>query len=192
VAPTRGASEQKKARRLGALSICVDEAGFSFLAPLGPTWAPLARTPRRRRLSKRREQSPIGGLTTTGHVCKLHYPHPIQGEQVVPFWRPLRHRLSSPLIVVWDRARIHQAQPVQEFLTAHPEIRIALLPPYAPDLKPEEYCHGHVKQQLRNYTPATVQELYDLVERGFTRVRRRPKLLLSFFHHAGLSLNQFM
>lgn len=186
------APAQKKARRLGATIIFIDEAGFSFLAPLGPTWAPVARTPRLRRLSKRREQSTIVGLTATGHVFKLHYPHPIQGEQVVPFLRHLRRCLSGPLIVVWDRARIHQAQPVQEFLSAHPEIHLELLPPYAPELNPEEYCHGHVKQQLRNYTPATVQELHDLVERGFRRIRRRPKLLLSFFHHAGLSLNRFM
>jgi transposase len=177
---------------LRATIIFVDEAGFSFLAPLGPTWAPVARTPGLRRLSKRREQSTIVGLTATGHVFKLHYPHPLHGEQIVPFLRHLRRCLSGPLIVVWDRARIHQAQPVQEFLTIHPEVHIELLPPYAPDLNPEEYCHGHIKQQLRNSTPATVQELQDLVERGFRRVRRRPKLLLSFFHHAGLSLNRFM
>jgi transposase len=81
---------------------------------------------------------------------------------------------------------------VQEFLTAHPEVHLELLPPYAPELNPEEYCHGYVKQQLRTYTPATVQELQDWVERGFRRVRRRPKLRLSLFHHAGLSLNRFM
>jgi len=186
------AADQKKARRLGATIIFVDEVGFSFLAPLGPTWAPVARTPCLRRLSKRREQSTIVGLTATGRVFKLHYSHPIRGEQVVPFLRHLRRRLCGPLIVVWDRASIHRAQFVQEFLAAHPEIHIELLPPYAPDLNPEEYCHGHVKQQLRNYTPATVQELHSVVERGFTRVRRRPTLLLSFFHHAGLSLNRFM
>lgn len=172
------APDQQKARRLGAIIIFIDETGFPCLAPLGPTWAPVARTPRLRRLSNRREQSTIVGLTATGRVFKLHYPHPIRGEQVVPFLRHLRRRLSGSLLVGWDRARILRAQPVQEFLDAHPESHLALLPPYAPDLNPEEYGHGHVKRQLRNYAPTTAQELHSMVERGFTRVRRRPNLLL--------------
>jgi hypothetical protein len=140
LAPPRLAPHQKKARRLRAIIIFVDEAGFSFLAPLGPTWAPVAHTPRLRRLSKRREQSTIVGLSATGQVFTLHSPHPIHGEQLVPFLRSLRRGLSGPLIVVWDRARLHQAQPVPEFLSIHPEVHIELLPPDAPDLNPQEYC----------------------------------------------------
>ena len=45
------------------------------------------------------------------------------------------------------------------------DIFIEELPPHAPDLDPEELCHGHVKQQLRNVQKAIH------VEHGLTDVQ---------------------
>jgi transposase len=67
---------------------------------------------------------------------------------------------------------------------------VELLPPYAPELNPEEYCHGNVKQRLKNATPADTQEVRQLLDQGFARLRRRPDLLLHCFHAAGLRVKQ--
>ena len=64
------------------------------------------------------------------------------------------------------------------------------LPPYAPELNPEEYGHGNVKQRLKSATPASAQDICGLLDRGFARLRRRHDLLLSIFHEAGLRPNQ--
>jgi transposase len=64
------------------------------------------------------------------------------------------------------------------------------LPPYAPELNPEEYCHGNVKQRLKNATPANALQICRMLDRGFARLRRRPDLLLSFVHEAGLTVKQ--
>jgi transposase len=100
-----------------------------------------------------------------------------------------RH-IPGPLIVIWDRLNAHRATVVKEYISAHPEVEVEWLPPYAPDLNPEEGCHGNVKQHLRNATPGTISELRAQVDRGFARLRRRPDLWLSFFRHAGLGVNQ--
>jgi hypothetical protein len=72
----------------------------------------------------------------------------------------------------------------------HPEIVVEWLPAYAPGPVPEEYCRGNVKGRMRNQRPDTVEEIEGEVNRGFNRLRRRPDLLLSFVHHAGLRVNQ--
>src|ERR1700750_2941173 len=54
VAQTRLATDQKKARRLNAQIVFIDETGFSFLSRLAPTWAPVGKTPMLRRVSRRR------------------------------------------------------------------------------------------------------------------------------------------
>ncbi len=64
------------------------------------------------------------------------------------------------------------------------------LPADAPQLNPEEYCHGNVKQRLENARPASKEEIRTMLDRGFARLRRRPDLLLGFFHTAGLSVRQ--
>ena len=75
-------------------------------------------------------------------------------------------------------------------LTQKLEILVEELPPYAPQLNPEEYCHGNVKQRLKNARPESKEEICSMLDRGFSRLRRRPDLLIGFFHTAGLSVRQ--
>ena len=64
------------------------------------------------------------------------------------------------------------------------------LPKYAPELNPEEYCHGNVKDRVANATPANKKAMRRDLDRGFARLRRRPDLLLGFVHEAGLPVRQ--
>ena len=46
------------------------------------------------------------------------------------------------------------------FVAAHPnDYQLEPLPPYAPELNPEELCNGAVKQELQNAVPGAVAEL---------------------------------
>jgi len=79
---------------------------------------------------------------------------------------------------------------VLAYLSNHPEIDVALLPAYAPELNPEEYCHGNLKHHLRNVRPSNKSEMRSMLDKGFARLRRRPDLLLGFFHAAGVPVRQ--
>jgi transposase len=180
------AAHSAKAQDLGASIAFVDEVGFSFLAPVAHTWAAQGQTPVLRRVSQRRVISTVVALTTPGKLFKRHFQRALHGEDVVVALRHFGRHLPGPLIIVWDRLRAHRAGCVQQLMTDDPTLWVEWLPPYAPDLNPEEACHGNVKQHLRNATPATVDELREQVNRGFARLRQRPDLLQGFFHHAGL------
>jgi transposase len=184
------APDKKKARRHQAEIMFVDETGFSFRAKTGRTWAPMGQTPVLRRVSKRRALSTVIGLTRSGHIYKRHFEHAICGEDVVITLRHFQRHIPGPLIIIWDRLNAHRAKVVKAYMEAHPEIEVHWLPPSAPDLNPEEGCHGHVKQRLRNVLPTGVGDLRAGVDRGFARLRRRSDLILGFFRHAGLNVNQ--
>jgi transposase len=90
-------------------------------------------------------------------------------------------------VVVWDRLSAHRAKPVQGFVAAHPaDSRLDWLPPYAPELNPEELCNGAVKRAQRNAVPRSVDELHHLARRAFARLGRRPAVLHGLFRHTGL------
>lgn len=167
----------------------MDEVGFSFQAKVTTTWAPIGQTPVLRRVSKRRELSTVVALTLTGKIYKRHFGHAIGGAEIVVALRHFQRHIPGPLILIWDRLSAQRAAVVKAYLTTHPEVEVAWLPPYAPDLNPEEGCHGNVKQHLRNATPANVSALRVQVDRGFARLRQRPDLILGFFRHAGLRVN---
>jgi len=118
-----------------------------------------------------------------------HFPGSVRSDQVIVALRYFRRRIRRPLIIIWDGLPAHRARPVQRFLAAHArDYQIEWLPPYAPDLNPEELCNGAVKQELLNALPDSVHLLLQQARRGFLRLGRRPHTLLGFFHHAGLDL----
>ena len=102
----------------------------------------------------------------------------------------VQRQILGKIILIWDRASIHTSKETKAYLRDHPEILVEELPAYAPQLNPEEYCHGNVKQRLKNARPETKEEIRSMLDRGFARLRRRPDLLISFFHTAGLSVRQ--
>ncbi len=114
----------------------------------------------------------------------------MKSEQIIETLEHLQRHIPGKIILIWDRARIHTSKKVQNYFSDHPEICVELLPAYAPELNPEEYCHGNVKQHLKNARPTDKTEIRSMLDRGFARLRQRPDLLLSFFHAAGLSVRK--
>jgi transposase len=134
--------------------------------------------------------STAAALTLSGKIYKRHFEGSIQSDQILLSLEHLQRNVPGQIILIWDRARPHQSRKTQTYLADHPELHVEELPPYAPELNPEEYCHGNVKHQLRNAHPQDKTEMRTLLDHGFARLRRRPDLLLSFFHAAGLSVHQ--
>ncbi|MBO0859400.1 MAG: transposase [Chloracidobacterium sp.] len=45
--------------------------------------------------------------------------------------------------MIWDRSQTHRARVVKNNMATEREISVEWLPPYAPELNPEEYCLRH-------------------------------------------------
>jgi hypothetical protein len=168
-----------------------DEFGFSFQEPLGRTWAPKGKRPLLRRVEKeRRGVSTAVGLTLSGKLYKRHFPGGMKSAQVTKTLKHMHRYLCEGFVLIWDGASIHTSNETLAYLADHPEIIVEPLPPYAPDLNPEEYCHGNVKQRLKNANPADTKVVIKHLDRGFARLRHQPEMLLHFIHHAGLPVRQ--
>lgn len=140
---------------------------------------------------ERRAISTAVALTLSGKIYKKHFEGSVNSKTLIVALEHMRSHLPGrKIIVIWDRARIHKSTVVQIYLQQHPEIIVEELPAYAPQLNPEEYCHGNVKQHLKNACPKTKEAIRVMLNLGFARLRRRPDLILSFFHAAGLSVRQ--
>ena len=108
----------------------------------------------------------------------------------VAFLRHLQRYLPGLLMVIWDRLQAHRSAEVKAYRAQHPEIMVEELPTYAPDLNPEEGCHGDVKRHLLNATPEDTWQIRQQANRGFARLLHRPDLILGFFHDAGFRVKQ--
>lgn len=168
-----------------------DEFGLSYVEPVGFTWAPKGQTPQFKRVTKlRRETSTMVALTLSGKIYKRHFDGGVNAEKVLIGLEHFRKHIGRPFILIWDRSQAHRAKLVTAYLAEHPEIEREYLPPYAPELNPEEYCHGNVKRRMKNGIYLTKSEIRHDLDLGFSRLRKRPDILLGCFRHAGLGINQ--
>jgi len=90
------------------------------------------------------------GLTISGKIYKRHFDDSINAEKLLVGLEHFVRHVKGPFILIWDRSRTHKANIVKAFLEKHPNIHVEYLPAYAPELNPEEYCHGNVKRRMKN------------------------------------------
>lgn len=129
----------------------------------------------------------VAPLRGPARLYARHFRGTVDAGRVIEALRYFRRRVGRPLVVVWDRLNAHRAKTVRAFVAAHPaDYRLEWLPPYAPDLNPEELCNGAVKRALQNAAPASVDALHRDARRGFRRLGHRQDTLAAFFRHAGL------
>lgn len=158
------------------------------------TWAPAGVTPQLVVRARSHEKvSGIGALVVSPRRRRitlylgLHPKKNIRGPEVLDFLRQLRRHHPGPLVLLWDRGRTHKHQLVKQYLDRHPAWHVEWLPPYAPELNPVEQLWSYLKYgRLSNFTPYEVSQIRSEVQRQARRVKRSPRLLQSFFHHAQL------
>ncbi len=178
----------KKASDDGADIVFIDETGFSYRELTATTWAPVGKPAVLRRVDKRRATSTVMVLTMSGRIYRQHVEHSVTAADVVGMLCYLRRVIARPMIIVWDRLAAHRSAMVKRYLLKHPDISIELLPGYAPELNPEEYYHGYVKQRMRNVVVETTQQMREHVDRELRRLRKRPQIIQGFFRRAGLDI----
>jgi transposase len=182
------AAHQKKARRLNASLVFIDESGL-VLAPLvRRTWAPCGVTPILHQRGRARPKvSIIAALTLSprrhdpGLYFSLRANENVTIPWLLPFLRALSRHLHGRFVLVWDRLAGHRAHVITHYLHRHGRA-VALLPPYAPDLNPVEILWAYLKSNpLANFAAPDTPELARVATRHVQRLRRRPALLRSFF-----------
>jgi transposase len=144
------------------------------------TYAPRGQTPILRVPLTRDHLSVISGLTHDGRVFLQVRERAFRGPAVVRFLRHLLRHIAGKLLVIWDGAPIHRAQPVKDFLAQGAAARLQLeqLPGYAPDLNPDEGIWHYLKHvELRNLCCADLGELRRELGLAVKRLRHKAHVL---------------
>jgi transposase len=185
-------SELKKQARLERKTLVfVDESGFYLLPARVRTWAPRGKTPTLRVFETRDHLSVMSAITAQGQLFTMVRDDSLTSVESVRFLKHLLTQLDRKLVVIWDGSPIHRGKEVKAYLAdgATKHIHLEPLPPYAPDLNPDEGVWNHLKYvELRNVCCLNLGHLQHQLNLAVTRVRRKPYLIQSFFAGAGLDI----
>lgn len=189
MAPGGVAPHKRGAHKQRAVLLFVDESGLSIIPTIQNTWAPRGQTPKLIHGFRWKKLSAISAVSRRGHLYFRVHEGAVCTKQVIAFLRHLlRHIRRRPIVIIWDNVNTHHAKEVREYLRLHPRLQVHYLPPYSPELNPDEWFWAHLKrQELVGIAPRTTDELRGEVRRAVQRIRARPKLIRSFFHASDLT-----
>jgi transposase len=169
----------------------IDEAAFYLLPGIVRTWAPCGQRPVLRCLASHDHLSMMSGITPRRQLYTLTRDYPLTSWESILFLCHLRRMIGTDLLGIWDGSPIHRSAEVKSFLAQGGTefVWLEQLPPYAPDLNPDERVWQHLKHvELRNLCCDDLVHLSAEVKLAVNRLRRKPTLIQSFFEGAGLEL----
>jgi transposase len=183
------ARDQKGAEAQQQTILFLDESGFYPLPSVARTYAPIGQTPILREWCTRDHLSAISAISPEGKLYFHSQEHPINSDDVVRFLEHLLCEVAGRMVLIWDGAPIHRGQAIKDFLSAGAAHRLRLerLPAYAPELNPGEGLWAQLKGvELRNLGCFNIPHLRRELRDAVKRVRRKPRLIESFFRGAKL------
>jgi transposase len=135
--------------------------------------------------------SVISGITPSGRLLLRVQDHAFNSSEVVRFLQHLLRHIPGKLLVIWDGAPIHRAQPIKTFLAqgAAKRLRLEQLPGYAPDLNPDEGIWAYLKYvELRNVCCTDLNDLHEHLRLATARLRHKPQVIRGLVIHAGYAV----
>lgn len=174
---------RKKAKKLGAMIFFLDEAGFQSDPPLGRTYGLKGHTPVVASSGQRQSINVISAVNAGGAFWAATYTGKLDAESFVLFLRNFMNGRRTKVFLVVDGHPAHKANVVKDYIRkTQGRLELYFLPPYAPDLNPDEFVWNYMKSVGVSKKPLKQNEsLRERVEQDLRCISQNEILIASFF-----------
>jgi transposase len=166
-----------------------DETGISNQDSKGRGYAPVGKTPVARGMAKKVTTSMISAVGNRGDVRFMIYKGALDVAKFLMFLKRLVKDAKKKVFLILDNLRVHKARRVTEWVMENSErIELFYLPPYSPELNPDEYLNNTVKSQVRNQPVAqSHDELQASLRKVMLSNQRKPSIIRALFRHPSVA-----
>jgi transposase len=173
---------REEARRKGAVIFFVDEAAIRSDSHRGTTWGKVGETPVVLDSGERFGIRLISAVSPRGDMRFASFEGRMTSQRFIEFLQKLRRDVGRPIIVIADNASYHTGQKVEDYcLESDGEVTVHNLPPYAPELNPDEQVWNHAKARMSKLAFITREEMKAAALSVLRSIQANTELILSFF-----------
>lgn len=174
---------QALAKRERATIWFADEAGIRSDFHAGTTWAPKGQTPVVEATGQRFGMSLVSAVSPRGDMRFMAVEGRMNAARFIEFLKRLLHNAERPVFVIVDGHPSHRARKVLDFVHAtEGQLRLFFLPPYSPELNPDELVWNHLKTHgIGKKMVRSREELAQAVYRHMRSLQKTPALIKAFF-----------
>jgi len=174
---------RRRAKRVGAMIFFLDEAGFQSDAPLGRTYGLKGDTPVVRTSGQRQSINVISAVNARGEFWAATYTGKLNAVAFVAFLQNFMRGRRGKVFLVVDGHPAHKANIVKHYVQSlEGRLELHFLPPYAPDLNPDEFVWSYMKVNGVSKKPLKQNEsMRQRVEEDLAAIQANRTLVQSFF-----------
>jgi transposase len=179
---------QARAKKEGAAIFFADEASVRTNYHAGTTWAPVGKTPVVTGSGKTRSISMVSAVSPRGELHFQVHESGIRQEEFLEFCEMLIADAGRPVFLIMDNSQVHRAKILKEHAAqSNGMLTLFFLPPYSPDLNPDEWVWKNVKHDnLGRASAKSETELAQFASAALTRLKAMPHKIKSFFSDPSL------
>jgi transposase len=172
----------RRAKREDAVIFFADEAGIRSDHHAGTSWAPVGQTPIVQATGARFSLNMLSAVNAQGMFRFMTVEAGVNATVFREFLKRLITGMTRKIFLIVDGHPMHKAKLVQRFVEENSAaIELFFLPPYAPELNPDELAWAHIKTRVAKATVQTKEELKKSVERVMHRLQKLPDIVAGFF-----------
>jgi len=173
----------RRAKRENGVVWFADEAGLRSDSHSGRTWAPRGETPVVRTSGGRFSLNLISAINRRGEMRFMCVKGGLNAGVFIDFLERLVAGCEKKVFLVVDGHPCHKAKKVQSFLRENRDrIEMFVLPPYSPELNPDEFVWNDLKNNGVGRMAVTGPEMLKEAAVSFMRkLQKSPERIASYF-----------
>ena len=176
---------KQMAKRQKAIIFFGDEAGIRSDHHAGTTWAQKGKTPIVTSTGARFGLNMISAVSAQGEFRFMVVKGRVKAAQFIQFIKRLLHGVQQRVFLIVDGHPVHKAKMVSRFIeTVKDRFQIFLLPPYSPELNPDERVWNDLKNNaVGKQAITTPQQLHKAVISHLRFIQKKPERVRSYYNN---------
>jgi len=174
---------KEEAQKEGADIYFGDEAGVSSSYSLGKTVGKKGKTPIVQKTTKRFRLNMLSAITAQGKCRFMVTKDSVNTDVFIEFLSRLMVGAKNPIFLILDNHPIHKTLKVQQFVEKQDgKLKLFFLPPYSPELNPDELVWNDVKNHgLSRHLVDSLDDLKNKVLARLHSLQKQTEKVASFF-----------
>ena len=175
---------KKRAAKENAVIYFGDETGMRSDHQAGRSYAPAGETPVIKKTGQRFSLNMISAISNKGHLQFMIIDGRFNSEVFETFLQQMIKYSRQKIYFVTDGHPAHKTKKLNEWLSANKnKIEVFFLPPYSPELNPQEYVNQDVKTNvIGKKRPINKAQMRTNVEDFMYKRKNDKKQVRKYFH----------
>jgi len=174
---------KKRAVKEKAQILWGDEMGIRSDDQRGRTYGKIGQTPVVRKTGKRFRCNMIAAISSHGTMKWMVFADTFNVDKFLIFLKRLLFKARNKIFLIVDNLRVHHAKKVTQWLQkVKDKIELFFLPPYCPELNPQELVNQDVKANAGQYrVMKSMQDLQVNIRYYLTKIQFDSFKIMNFF-----------